>query len=156
MVESVYPLDFDSSSPDEGQSVFRKVNFVSWNSEPPIRPSRGKTDDPTFVLEDHVYHFVKCARLGSVPLQIVLPYQPSQDGRWARYQSDIARTLLDGVERWLLRGPIERTVGPAPFQVLVLLVGAQNDLITTFFSQTVLVSLLSGTLETLEEKNRGD
>ncbi len=53
---------------------------------------------------------------------------------WARYQSDIARTLLDGVEVWFLRGPIERTVGPAPFQVLVLLVGAQNDSITTFFS----------------------
>ena len=133
--KDLYPSDFDPASPQEGRSVFRRRFFTRPTiSNPPYDPQRDTPSGNVFTLVHHVTHLVQCARNGLVEHIIVLPLrQRTSWYRWLERQPDVALIHVQG-RCYFLRGPSEQTVGPAPFDTLLVLVGTDNSRTTATYS----------------------
>ena len=133
--KELYPSDFDSNSPQEGRSVFRRRFFTRPTiSNPPYDPQRETPQGKQLTLVHHVTHLVQCARNGQVEHIIVLPLrQKSSWYTWLEVQPDVALIHVQG-RCSFLRGPSEQTVGPAPFDTLLVLVGTENSLTTARYT----------------------
>ena len=93
---------------------------------PPYLPQRATPDGPLLDLGDHVRHLVRCARQGAVPVVLVLPYWNSSDWfHYAKSQPDIALIKVVG-PTFFLRGPVKQMTGQAPFDLLLLVIGAHS------------------------------
>ena len=93
---------------------------------PPYLPQRATPDGPLLDLGDHVRHLVRCARQGAVPVVLVLPFWSNTN--WYRYavnQPDIALIKVVG-PTFFLRGPVKQMTGQAPFDLLLLVIGAHS------------------------------
>ena len=133
--KDLYPSDFDSSSPQEGRSVFRRRFFTRpCISNPPYDPQRETPDGRCLTLLHHVSHLVQCARNGQVEHIIVLPLRQSSVWySWLEVQPDVALIHIEG-RCSFRRGPLEQTSGPAPFDSLLVLVGANNSVTTAKYT----------------------
>ena len=133
--KELYPSDFDSCSPQEGRSVFRRRFFTQPSiSNPPYDPQRETPQGKQLTLVHHVPHLVQCARNGHVEHLIVLPLrQHSVWYSWLKVQPDVALIHVQG-RCYFLRGPSEQTLGPAPFDTLLVLVGTENSLTTARYT----------------------
>ena len=102
--------------------------------KPPYDPQKEDPTSKSFTLLHHVPHLTQCARNGQVEHIIVLPLRTkSRWYRWLLVQPDVSLIHIAG-RCSFLRGPLEQKSGPAPFDSLLVLVGAQNSLTTAKYS----------------------
>ena len=103
-LKDVYPLDYDSNSPLEGRSVFRRRSFSAPGIvNPPYDPQAESPTSPDLDLGHHVAHLVQCARNGQTELIITVPLRRKSTWfSWLKIQPDVALVHVSGKCSFLL------------------------------------------------------